>query len=118
MCRPGESSLRAPKTWNLASSGSGAAGEGSEIEGYGHLRFTDTFVESLVRLSASDRRRVYKALELLNSNEPHPSLRVHELTGDLVGIWSASASDVLRIEFIRAAAGMKVLLRCSRHYAR
>jgi hypothetical protein len=51
-------------------------------------------------------------------NERHPSLRVHELTGDLAGIWSASASDVLRIEFIRVAEGTKVLLRCSRHYAR
>lgn len=61
---------------------------------------------------------MYKALELLDSNERHPSLRVHELTGDLAGVWSASASDVLRIEFMRAAEGVKVLLRCSRHYAR
>ncbi|MBU6423018.1 MAG: hypothetical protein KGJ98_11785 [Chloroflexota bacterium] len=44
-------------------------------------------------------------------------LRVHELHGDLAGIWSASASDDLRLLFVRVAGGRKVLLSCSRHYA-
>jgi mRNA-degrading endonuclease YafQ of YafQ-DinJ toxin-antitoxin module len=55
-------------------------------------------------------------MRLLDSNEKHPSLRVHELSGDLAGIWSASASDDLRIEFLRLEGGRKLLLRCSRHY--
>jgi len=55
---------------------------------------------------------------LLDTDERHPSLRVHDLTGDLGGVWSASASDELRVEFIREPGGKKVLLRCSRHYAR
>ena len=56
-----------------------------------------------------------KALRLLDDDETHPSLRVHELTGGLMGMWSASASDALRITFAREG-GRKVLLRCSRHY--
>jgi mRNA-degrading endonuclease YafQ of YafQ-DinJ toxin-antitoxin module len=59
-----------------------------------------------------------KALLLLDENERHPSLRVHELSGDLAGVWSASASSELRIEFVRGQAGQKILMRCSRHYAR
>jgi len=59
-----------------------------------------------------------KALKLLDHDERHPSLRVHELSGDLAGVWSASASDDLRIEFVRLGSAGKLLLRCSRHYRR
>ncbi len=56
-------------------------------------------------------------MRLLDENEKHPSLRVHELRGDLAGTWSASASDELRMLFIRTEGGRKRLLRCTRHYA-
>jgi len=62
------------------------------------------------------QRRFAKALRLLDVDERHPSLRVHELQGDLAGVWSASATDDLRIEFLRDGDGKKILLRCSRHY--
>lgn len=65
----------------------------------------------------ADQRRFIKALTLLDNDEKHPSLRVHQLSGDLAGMWSASASDELRILFIRAGA-RKILGECSRHYAR
>ncbi len=55
-------------------------------------------------------------MRLLDEDERHPSLRVHELRGGLEGTWSASASDALRITFLRAEGGRKILLRCSRHY--
>lgn len=55
-------------------------------------------------------------MRFLDENEQHPSLRVHELSGDLSGMWSASASDELRIVFVREAEGHKLLIRCSRHY--
>ena len=70
-----------------------------------------------MRFGPTDQRRFLKALRLLDENERHPSLRVHQLAGDLEGAWSASASDGLRILFTRMAAGRKLLLRCSRHYA-
>jgi mRNA-degrading endonuclease YafQ of YafQ-DinJ toxin-antitoxin module len=52
----------------------------------------------------------------LDDNERHPSLRVHDLKGDLAGLWSASASDQLRIIFRRLPNGKKELVACSRHY--
>jgi mRNA-degrading endonuclease YafQ of YafQ-DinJ toxin-antitoxin module len=57
-----------------------------------------------------------KALRLLDRDERHPSLRVHELSGDLTGVWSASASKELRITFERVSNGRKVVLTCSHHY--
>lgn len=65
---------------------------------------------------AADQKRFAKALRLLDTDERHPSLRVHDLGGDLAGVLSASASDDLRIEFVRDAGGRKTFVRCSRHY--
>jgi len=64
----------------------------------------------------ADQKRFAKALGLMDVDERRPSLRVHELQGDLAGVWSASATDDLRIEFLRDGDGKKILLRCSRHY--
>jgi mRNA-degrading endonuclease YafQ of YafQ-DinJ toxin-antitoxin module len=58
-----------------------------------------------------------KALELLDTNERHPSLRVYQLTGDLAGFWSASASSDLRLLFVRGAAGQKIVVHRSRQDA-
>jgi mRNA-degrading endonuclease YafQ of YafQ-DinJ toxin-antitoxin module len=87
-------------------------------DGYRTLSFTETFLETFAGRSfnAAERRRLLKALGLLDVNERHPSLRVHELRGDLAGVWSASASKELRITFERLVGGRKLLLTCSRHY--
>ena len=84
------------------------------------LQFTVDFLENLIAgdFSLAERRRFLRALRLLNMNERHPSLRVHQLRGDLRGIWSASASDELRMTFQRLDGGRKRLLTCSRHYRR
>ena len=74
------------------------------------------YVDSLMEFRAADQKRFAKALRLLDTDERHPSLRVHALQGDLAGVWSASAADDLRIEFLRDDGGKKILLRCSRHY--
>lgn len=85
---------------------------------YRTLEFTDAFLEDFVRrdFSAADRQRILRALRILDTNERHPSLRVHELRGPLEGVWSASASDELRVTFVRLEGGRKLLLTCSRHY--
>jgi hypothetical protein len=82
------------------------------------LRFTPTFLETLLdkEFSASDRRAFVKALKLLDSNEKHPSLRVHELREALAGFWSVSVSKSLRMTFIHEPAGIKRLMTCSHHY--
>ena len=84
------------------------------------LDFTDTFLETFgsKNFTAAERKAIRKALRLLDTDERHPSLRVHQLQGDLTGLWSASASDVLRLTFVRTAQGRKTLVRCTRHYDR
>jgi mRNA-degrading endonuclease YafQ of YafQ-DinJ toxin-antitoxin module len=84
------------------------------------LDFTDTFLETFGSkdFTAADRRAIRKALRLLDVDEKHPSLRVHELHGDLAGLWSASASRSLRVTFMRTGQGRKTLVSCSKHYDR
>lgn len=87
---------------------------------YRTLDFTDTFLTTFAGrdFTAADRSSILKALRLLDENERHPSLRVHELKGDREGSWSASASGVLRLTFARLPGGRKRLLTCSKHYDR
>lgn len=68
--------------------------------------------------SQPERRAIRRALQRLDEEERQPSLRVHQLTGDLAGTWSASASASLRIAFLRTADGRKIILGCSKHYDR
>ena len=84
------------------------------------LDFTDTFLETFGSkdFNAGERKAIRKALRLLDSDERHPSLRVHQLQGDLTGLWSASASGVLRLTFVRTAQSRKTMVSCSRHYDR
>jgi mRNA-degrading endonuclease YafQ of YafQ-DinJ toxin-antitoxin module len=89
-------------------------------EPYRTLEFTEEFLDSYSSKdsSATDRKAFKKALRLLDVNERHNSLRVHELEGPLAGIWSASASQNLRLTFVRSRGGIKQLLTCSHHYDR
>jgi mRNA-degrading endonuclease YafQ of YafQ-DinJ toxin-antitoxin module len=89
-------------------------------ESYKSLDFTDTFLETFGSkdFTAAMRKAMRKALRLLDTDEKHPSLRVHQLQGDLTGLWSASASDALRLTFVRTGQGRKTLISCSRHYDR
>ena len=85
---------------------------------FSSLDFSDEFLETLVSRQFSPRERVQfvKALRLLDADERHPSLRVHPLQGQQSGVWSASATDELRITFERRDGGRKRLIACSRHY--
>ena len=87
---------------------------------YDALVFTSQFLETFASkdFSSAEQRQFLKALSLLQTNERHPSLRVHQLQGNLAGLWSASASDQLRIIFERVEGGRKALIACSRHYQR
>jgi mRNA-degrading endonuclease YafQ of YafQ-DinJ toxin-antitoxin module len=86
---------------------------------YRSLDFTETFLESLAdprRFSRAERSLFLKALRLLDTDERHRSLRVHQLTADFAGVWSVSASDSLRMTFLRSHGGRKTLLTCTHHY--
>lgn len=85
---------------------------------YQTIELTHTFLEQLINkdFTATDRRRFLQALRLLDANEQHPSLRVHALQGKLKGKWSVSASDELRMTFVRRDGGRKLMESCTRHY--
>jgi hypothetical protein len=88
------------------------------VPGYQTLEITEEFIRSLLegRFSRAEEGLFFKALRLLDENERHRSLRVHQLRDDLAGQWSASASDSLRITFRRRPDGRKEILEASRHY--
>jgi len=86
---------------------------------YATLDFTRTFLDHRTNgkeFKQAERKALVRALELLDENEKHPSLRVHELERALKGTWSVSASDSLRMTFIRTGNGRKTMLTCSHHY--
>lgn len=87
---------------------------------YQHIDFTETFLGSFAShdFSASERKLFLKALRLLDEDERHASLRVHQLHGDREGSWSVSASQELRMTFERLPGGCRRMLTCSRHYDR
>ncbi len=74
------------------------------------------FLHDLTRLARDDQRRVLRALAQLDDNERTQSLRVHPLQGEDAGLWSASASNSLRITFERLDGGRKRIIGCSHHY--
>ncbi|MFN8617417.1 MAG: hypothetical protein U0837_09990 [Dehalococcoidia bacterium] len=84
------------------------------------LDLTIQFVDDLLnnRFSAAERSAVKKALELLDENDRHPSLRVHRLSGDEAGSWTCYATAAIRITFERLPEGHKRLLTLTRHYDR
>ena len=84
-------------------------------DGYRTLRFTPSFVSDLIGLPRTEQKQIAKSIKVLDDNEKTPSLRVHELQGQLQGIWSASASKSLRITFARLDAGYKLLLTVDHH---
>jgi hypothetical protein len=85
--------------------------------GYNTLEFTPSFLESLSsrRFTAADQAAVLRALRLLDTNDRHPSLRVHELQGRQRSVWSASSRS-LRLHFLRMEDGRKRLLLVTKHY--
>ena len=86
---------------------------------YATLDFTPTFLDDLTNgkeFKQAERKAFLRALKLLDVNEKHPSLRVHELERELKGTWSVSASDSLRMSFVRTGNGRKTMLTCSHHY--
>ncbi len=83
---------------------------------YQTVVFTTEFTQSLLRFSRSDQRRIFRALEQLDTDETIPSLTVHQLKGQQAGTWTAYASKSLRISFRRLDGGRKELLEASHHY--
>ena len=55
-------------------------------------------------------------MDVLDRDERHPSLRVHALSGNLAGLWSASVTNNIRIHFVRLPGGRKRCVDLTKHY--
>ena len=88
------------------------------METFATLQFSPEFFDAYARLRAEQRRAIVKALKLLDSDEGHQSLRVHQLHGELAGVWAVRASRNLRITFERLPNGKKAIADCGQHYDR
>jgi mRNA-degrading endonuclease YafQ of YafQ-DinJ toxin-antitoxin module len=82
------------------------------------LDFSIRFIDDLLnnRFSAAERSAVKKALDLLDTNDRHPSLQIHKLQGDEEGSWTCYVTRDIRITFERLDGGDKRLLTLTRHY--
>lgn len=87
---------------------------------YARLEFSERFFHNFASrdFTPADRSAILKALQLLDEDDRHPSLRVHPLRGDREGSWSASAGRSLRLTFIPLDDGRKRMLTCSKYYDR
>lgn len=83
---------------------------------YQSIIVTPEFLDTLTRLSQADQRRILRALLLLDADDRHPSLNVHQLKGKEAGLWAAYATKSLRITFRRLDGGRKELDAASQHY--
>ena len=84
-------------------------------EGYRTLRFTPRFVSDLIGLPRTEQKQIARSIKMLDDNGKTPSLREHELQGQLQGKWSASASKSLRITFARLEGVYKLLPAVDQH---
>lgn len=90
---------------------------GRRSEPLASLVFTSAFLAELLgpAFTRVERKKIQKALALLDANERHPSLEVHQLSGR-EGEWAAKADEALRLVFRRLPEGRKLLLGCTHYY--
>ncbi len=72
------------------------------------LEWTPRFQRAYRKLSADQQSRVDSALDRLVADMRHPSLRVKKLRG--IEVWSARASDELRLTFEPITGGIRLRL--------
>jgi addiction module RelE/StbE family toxin len=65
------------------------------------IYYSKKFIKELKKLPKDISSLVARKEEILKENPLHPSLRLHELHGNLKGFWSISLNDNYRIIFIK-----------------
>ncbi|MEK9156627.1 MAG: type II toxin-antitoxin system mRNA interferase toxin, RelE/StbE family [Patescibacteria group bacterium] len=75
----------------------------------------DDFLKDFCELSWDVQKRTVKIGKLFRENPLHPSLRLHQLHGSLMGIWSISVTEKIRILFQREESGDIVFLSIGHH---
>lgn len=79
------------------------------------IEYTNYFTRCLAKLPAEAQKIASRKEELFRLNPLHPSLRLHELHGRYVGVWSLSVTSKYRIVFERQADGGILFMSIGSH---
>lgn len=79
------------------------------------IEYHPKFVQDLNRLPKIVIDRAIKTEKLFRQNPLHPSLRLRQLKGHLIGTWSISVTMNVRILFTRRADGIIVFIAIGQH---
>lgn len=64
-----------------------------------HVDFSKRFQKQFKKLPVKKQLKARQAIALFLENPQAPSLRLHQLSGELFGVWSISAGGDLRLHF-------------------
>jgi mRNA interferase RelE/StbE len=78
------------------------------------LRITDHFKDQLIHLDSHSQKAIRKALQFLQNNPRHPSLRTKKMEGHPY-IFEARANMDIRITFHFEKPDILVLRNCGHH---
>ena len=79
------------------------------------IEYTNYFIRCLAKLPADVQKTAWRKEELFRINPLHPSLRLHELHGRYIGVWSISVTNKYRIIFERQADGGILFMSIGTH---
>ena len=80
-----------------------------------NLEYSRKFVKKLKKLPFHIVKVAGEKEKMFKENPLHPSLRLHELSGQLNALWSISITDSYRIIFQRQENGDIVFVSIGRH---
>jgi mRNA-degrading endonuclease YafQ of YafQ-DinJ toxin-antitoxin module len=81
----------------------------------GRIYYGDDFIVQYKRLPEYIQKKAIKCELLFRNNPLHPSLRLHQLKGGLLGLWSLSISAQHRIIFSREEDGGILFISIGKH---
>lgn len=79
------------------------------------LYYSKKFVKELKKLPEEIIKLAIKKEDIFKNNPLHPSLRLHELHGKFIGIWSISITGNYRIIFERMDNGDILFISIGKH---
>lgn len=80
-----------------------------------NIEFSSKFLKKLQKLSQEIIILAEHKIELFRKNPLHPSLRLHELHGELKDLWSISINNNYRLIFRRQANGDILFFSIGKH---
>ncbi|HRH22067.1 MAG TPA: type II toxin-antitoxin system mRNA interferase toxin, RelE/StbE family [bacterium] len=80
-----------------------------------NIEYSTHFVKELKALPKTIINLAVSKERLFRANPLHPSLRLHQLQGKLLGLWSISISGSYRIIFSRQANGDILFISIGKH---